>query len=33
MIRQTTLQRSVSISGHGLHTGEPSRITLNPAPA
>lgn len=33
MIRQTTLTRAVSISGHGLHTGEPSNITLNPAPA
>lgn len=33
MSRQTTLRRAVSTSGHGLHTGEPSRITLNPAPA
>lgn len=33
MIRQTTLARAVSTSGHGLHTGEPVRITLNPAPA
>ena len=33
MNRQTTLKRAVSTSGHGLHTGEPSRITLNPAPA
>ena len=33
MSRQTTLSRAVSTSGHGLHTGEPSRITLNPAPA
>ena len=33
MSRQTTLKRAVSTSGHGLHTGEPSRITLNPAPA
>lgn len=33
MIRQTTLARAVSTSGHGLHTGEPSRITLHPAPA
>lgn len=33
MKRQTTLRRAVSTSGHGLHTGEPSRITLNPAPA
>jgi len=31
--RQTTLKRAVSTSGHGLHTGEASRITLNPAPA
>jgi UDP-3-O-[3-hydroxymyristoyl] N-acetylglucosamine deacetylase len=33
LIRQTTLARAVSASGHGLHTGEPSRITLKPAPA
>lgn len=33
MIRQTTIARAVSASGHGLHTGEPSRITLHPAPA
>ncbi|HSO73782.1 MAG TPA: UDP-3-O-acyl-N-acetylglucosamine deacetylase [Blastocatellia bacterium] len=33
MIRQTTLGRAVSTWGHGLHTGEPSRITLKPAPA
>jgi UDP-3-O-[3-hydroxymyristoyl] N-acetylglucosamine deacetylase len=33
LTRQTTLKRAVSISGHGLHTGEPSNITLNPAPA
>ncbi|HKA20353.1 MAG TPA: UDP-3-O-acyl-N-acetylglucosamine deacetylase [Blastocatellia bacterium] len=33
MSLQTTLGRAVSTSGHGLHTGEPSRITLNPAPA
>ncbi|HVG21479.1 MAG TPA: UDP-3-O-acyl-N-acetylglucosamine deacetylase [Blastocatellia bacterium] len=33
MIRQTTIARAVSASGHGLHTGEPSRITLRPAPA
>ena len=33
MSRQTTLRRAVSTSGHGLHTGEPARITLNPAPA
>jgi UDP-3-O-[3-hydroxymyristoyl] N-acetylglucosamine deacetylase len=33
LIRQTTLGRPVSTSGHGLHTGEPSRITLKPAPA
>lgn len=31
--RQTTLRREVSISGHGLHTGQRSRITLRPAPA
>jgi UDP-3-O-[3-hydroxymyristoyl] N-acetylglucosamine deacetylase len=33
LIRQTTLARAVSASGHGLHTGESSRITLHPAPA
>jgi UDP-3-O-[3-hydroxymyristoyl] N-acetylglucosamine deacetylase len=33
LIRQTTLARAVSTSGHGLHTGEPVKITLNPAPA
>ena len=33
MILQTTLARAVSVSGHGLHTGEPATITLNPAPA
>jgi UDP-3-O-[3-hydroxymyristoyl] N-acetylglucosamine deacetylase len=33
LIKQTTLAREVSIAGHGLHTGEPSRITLKPAPA
>ena len=33
MVQQTTLKQSVSISGHGLHTGEPSRVTLHPAPA
>ena len=33
LTRQTTLKKPVSISGHGLHTGEPSNITLNPAPA
>ncbi|HSB10429.1 MAG TPA: UDP-3-O-acyl-N-acetylglucosamine deacetylase [Blastocatellia bacterium] len=33
LIQQTTLRRAVSLSGHGLHTGEPSRITLRPAPA
>jgi UDP-3-O-[3-hydroxymyristoyl] N-acetylglucosamine deacetylase len=33
LIKQTTLKRAVSTSGHGLHTGEPSRITLKPAPA
>lgn len=31
--RQTTLARAISTGGHGLHTGEPSRITLHPAPA
>ncbi|MFL6214816.1 MAG: UDP-3-O-acyl-N-acetylglucosamine deacetylase [Blastocatellia bacterium] len=33
MIRQTTLARAVSTNGHGLHTGEPARLTLRPAPA
>jgi len=33
LVQQTTLKQSVSISGHGLHTGEPSRVTLHPAPA
>ena len=33
MIRQTTLARQVSTSGHGLHTGKPAKITLCPAPA
>lgn len=33
MIRQTTLARAVSTQGHGLHTGEPARLTLRPAPA
>lgn len=32
MIRQTTLAREVSTTGHGLHTGQASRITLRPAP-
>ena len=33
LIRQTTLGRAVSAAGHGLHTGEPSHISLKPAPA
>ncbi|HKG22668.1 MAG TPA: UDP-3-O-acyl-N-acetylglucosamine deacetylase [Blastocatellia bacterium] len=33
MIRQTTLRQAVSTSGYGLHTGEPVRMTLRPAPA
>ncbi|HKV41760.1 MAG TPA: UDP-3-O-acyl-N-acetylglucosamine deacetylase [Blastocatellia bacterium] len=33
MGQQTSLKGSVSIGGHGLHTGEPSNITLKPAPA
>ncbi len=33
MIKQTTLARQVSATGHGLHTGERVRITLRPAPA
>ena len=33
MNQQTTLKEPVTISGHGLHTGEPSQITLRPVPA
>jgi UDP-3-O-[3-hydroxymyristoyl] N-acetylglucosamine deacetylase len=33
LIKQTTLARQVSASGHGLHTGERVHITLKPAPA
>ena len=33
MICQTTLAGEVSISGHGLHTGERASLTLKPAPA
>lgn len=33
MIRQTTLAQAISTSGHGLHTGEPVRLTIKPAPA
>ena len=33
MIKQTTLAKSVSTSGHGLHTGERVHLTLHPAPA
>jgi UDP-3-O-[3-hydroxymyristoyl] N-acetylglucosamine deacetylase len=33
LIRQTTLARAVSTQGHGLHTGEPARLILRPAPA
>jgi UDP-3-O-[3-hydroxymyristoyl] N-acetylglucosamine deacetylase len=33
LIRQTTLGRSISTRGHGLHTGESARLTLKPAPA
>src|SRR5690242_13809390 len=33
LAKQRTLKTSVSISGHGLHTGELSTITLKPAPA
>ncbi|HWP45321.1 MAG TPA: UDP-3-O-acyl-N-acetylglucosamine deacetylase [Blastocatellia bacterium] len=33
MIRQKTLAKAVSTRGHGLHTGEPAAIRLNPAPA
>lgn len=30
--RQTTISRSISYEGLGLHTGKPSRVTLLPAP-
>ncbi|MDX9790671.1 MAG: bifunctional UDP-3-O-[3-hydroxymyristoyl] N-acetylglucosamine deacetylase/3-hydroxyacyl-ACP dehydratase [Candidatus Kapaibacterium sp.] len=33
MERQRTIARAVSFSGTGLHTGNPSTITFNPAPA
>lgn len=33
MIRQTTLAKAISTSGHGLHTGESVRLTIKPAPA
>ncbi len=33
LIHQTTLASEVSISGHGLHTGEKVNLTLKPAPA
>ena len=33
MICQTTLAGEVSVSGHGLHTGQQANITLKPAPA
>jgi len=33
LIKQTTLAKSVSTSGHGLHTGERVHLTLRPAPA
>lgn len=33
MEKQTTINRSVSFSGTGLHTGNPSTITFHPAPA
>ncbi|MBD3346031.1 MAG: bifunctional UDP-3-O-[3-hydroxymyristoyl] N-acetylglucosamine deacetylase/3-hydroxyacyl-ACP dehydratase [Chitinivibrionales bacterium] len=32
MARQHTISTSVSLEGIGLHTGEPAKITLNPAP-
>src|SRR5438552_18224093 len=31
-MNQTSISRSVSVSGSGLHTGAPVNITLNPAP-
>ncbi len=33
MTKQTTLAKSVTTSGHGLHTGEAVTIRLHPAPA
>ncbi|HEY6332291.1 MAG TPA: UDP-3-O-acyl-N-acetylglucosamine deacetylase [Blastocatellia bacterium] len=33
MSKQTTIANPVSVSGHGVHTGERSSITLLPAPA
>src|SRR5215211_5235549 len=33
LIHQSTLASAVSISGHGLHTGEKVNLTLKPAPA
>jgi UDP-3-O-[3-hydroxymyristoyl] N-acetylglucosamine deacetylase len=33
LILQKTLAQAVSAVGHGLHTGEPSSVTLKPAPA
>lgn len=32
MVKQRTLKKSVSVSGHGLHTGESVTLTFNPAP-
>ena len=31
-VRQRTIARSVEVRGHGLHTGEPARVVLRPAP-
>jgi UDP-3-O-[3-hydroxymyristoyl] N-acetylglucosamine deacetylase/3-hydroxyacyl-[acyl-carrier-protein] dehydratase len=33
MVKQRTIKKSVSVSGHGLHTGVPVTLTFNPAPA
>ena len=30
--KQKTIRNSVSVTGHGLHTGEPVTITFCPAP-
>ncbi len=30
--KQRTIQKAVSVSGKGLHTGAPVTLTFNPAP-
>lgn len=32
MIKQHTIGKSVSLTGNGLHTGNPAKVTFNPAP-